>query len=55
MYSELDDLLTEETTMDSWYDDGFNIAQDIMSAFSKADWEILSQEVLKKNVEWQKN
>ena len=33
MYRELDNLLSEESTVDSWYDDGFLIAQSIMKAF----------------------
>lgn len=31
MYKELDKFLSEETTIDSWYDDGFSIAQDMLS------------------------
>ena len=37
MYRELDNLLSEESTVDSWYDDGFLIAQSIMNDFSKDD------------------
>lgn len=37
MYRELDNLLSEESTIDSWYDDGFLIAQNIMNDFSKDD------------------
>lgn len=54
MYKELDDLLSEESTIDSWYDDGFLIAQDIMTNFLKEDWEELSENVLHKHPEWQK-
>lgn len=51
MYNE---LLLEETTVDSWYDDGFSIAQDILNQFSNDDWQELSNEVLKKDLDWQK-
>ena len=54
MYSELDELLLEETTVDSWYDDGFSIAQDILNQFSSYDWQELSNEVLNKDLDWQK-
>lgn len=54
MYRELDKLLSEESTIDSWYDDGFLIAQNIMNDFSGNDWEKLSNDVLNKDLEWQK-
>jgi len=54
MYSELDNLLSKEVTIDSWYDDGFLIAQDIMNKFYNADWIKLSEEVLNKDLKWQK-
>lgn len=54
MYKELDELLLEETTVDSWYDDGFSIAQDILKEFSSDDWEKLNNEVLNKDLDWQK-
>lgn len=54
MYKELDNLLSEKSTIDSWYDDGFLIAQDIINNFSKDDWEKLSNNVLNKSLEWQK-
>lgn len=54
MYKELDELLLEETTVDSWYDDGFSIAQDILNQFSSDDWQELLNEVLNKDLDWQK-
>lgn len=54
MYKELDELLLEETTVDSWYDDGFSIAQDILKQFSSDDWGKLNNEVLNKGLDWQK-
>ncbi len=38
MYRELDNLLSAETTEDSWYDDGCIIASDILSDFRVDDW-----------------
>ncbi len=54
MYNELDELLLEETTVDSWYNDGFSIAQDILKQFSGDDWNKLCNEVLNKDLDWQK-
>lgn len=54
MYKELDNLLSEESTIDSWYDDGFLIAQAIMNDFTTDDWRRLSNDVLNKDLEWQK-
>lgn len=54
MYNELNKLLSEETTIDSWYDDGVYIAQDMLTKFSGDDWKVLSNEVLNKNIDWQK-
>lgn len=44
-YNEFNELLLQETTMDSWYDDGFIIAQKIMDSFSKKDWEKLDTNI----------
>ena len=54
MYKELNKLLLEETTVDLWYDDGFSIAQDILKQFSSDDWKKLYNEVLNKDLDWQK-
>ncbi|WP_276732482.1 hypothetical protein [Bacillus sp. (in: firmicutes)] len=54
MYRELDNLLSAETTEDSWYDDGCIIASDILSDFRADDWGKLKTEVLTKPLEWQK-
>lgn len=55
MYRELDNLLSAETTEDSWYDDGCIIASDILSDFRADDWGKLKNEALTKPLEWQKN
>lgn len=54
MYKQLDNLLLAESSVDSWYDDGCNIANEILSEFSPMDWEELSKSVLTKPLSWQK-
>lgn len=54
MYTELDDLLEQNTTIDAWYDDGFLIARSILNDFSQNDWNMLKSNLLNKNLEWQK-
>lgn len=54
MYTELNSLLEQNVTDDAWYDDGFLIAQDIMNNFVAEDWKRLGEEVLSKDIEWQK-
>lgn len=54
MYKELDTLLSADTTIDSWHDDGCVIANEILAEFSSSDWEELSNQVLSKPVEWQR-
>lgn len=54
MFRELDNLLSADTTVDSWYDDGCLIASEILSDFSLNDWEELSNQVLNKPIEWQR-
>ncbi|MDO8227315.1 hypothetical protein [Bacillus cabrialesii] len=54
MYRELDNLLSAETTEDSWYDDGCIIASDILSDFRADDWGKLKNAALTKPLEWQK-
>ncbi|MBG9911267.1 hypothetical protein ABD83_07320 [Bacillus xiamenensis] len=54
MYIELNKLLSADTTVDSWYDDGCLIASEILSDFSLNDWEELSNQVLNKPIEWQR-
>lgn len=54
MYNEFDKYLLGYFTDDYWYDEGFTIARDMLSEFSDNDWLKLQEEVLKKNIEWQK-
>lgn len=54
MYTELNSLLEQNVTDDAWYVDGFLVAQDIMNNFVAEDWKRLGEEVLSKDIEWQK-
>lgn len=54
MYTELNSLLEQNVTDDAWYDDVFLVAQDIMNNFVAEDWKRLGEEVLSKDIEWQK-
>ncbi|MCY7482167.1 MULTISPECIES: hypothetical protein [Bacillus] len=54
MFRELDNLLSADTTVDSWYDGGCLIASEILSDFSLNDWEELSNQMLNKPIEWQR-
>nr|WP_205474818.1 hypothetical protein [Bacillus altitudinis] len=54
VFKELDNLLSADTTVDSWYDDGCLIASEILSDFSLNDWEELSNQVRNKPIEWQR-
>lgn len=38
MYIELDKLLSADTTVDSWYDEGYILVSEILSYFSLNDW-----------------
>ncbi|KUF22377.1 hypothetical protein MHZ96_18080 [Bacillus safensis] len=54
MFRELDNLLSADTTVDSWSDDGCLIASEILSDFSLNDWKELSNQVLNKPIEWRR-
>ncbi|MCW4358143.1 hypothetical protein K3L72_10145 [Bacillus altitudinis] len=54
MYIELDKLLSADTTVDSWYDEGYILVSEILSYFSLNDWEELSNQVRNKPIEWQR-
>ncbi|EKF34751.1 hypothetical protein [Bacillus xiamenensis] len=54
MYIELNKLLSADTTVDSWYDEGHILVSEILSDFSLNDWEELSNQVLNKPIEWQR-
>jgi hypothetical protein len=54
MYNEFDKYLLGYFTDDYWYDEGFSIARDMLSEFSDEDWLKLQDELLEKDIEWQK-
>lgn len=54
MYKQLDNLLSAETTVDSWYDDGCVIATEILEGLNPDDWHILFREAWSKPLNWQK-
>jgi hypothetical protein len=54
MYKELDNLLSADTAVDSWYDDGCVIASEMLSEFNPSDWADLSNQVHNKPIEWQR-
>ncbi|WP_338780312.1 hypothetical protein [Metabacillus sp. FJAT-52054] len=54
MYKQLDMLLSSETTIDSWYDDGSVIAGEILAEFNLNDWDELTKNVYAKPLDWQK-
>ncbi len=54
MYKELDYLLSADTTVDSWYDDGCVIASEMLSEFNSSDWTDLSNQVHNKPIGWQR-
>lgn len=52
MYKELDEFLSEQCTEDSWYDDGFIYAQQLLNDFTDKDWEEIFQEIIYKEDKW---
>ncbi|WP_342436456.1 hypothetical protein NSS79_24255 [Paenibacillus sp. FSL L8-0436] len=54
MYKELDNLLSADASVDSWYDDGCVIASEMLSEFTPSDWVELSNQVQNKPIEWQR-
>lgn len=54
MYNEFDKYLFGYFTDDYWYDEGFSIAREMLSKFRDEDWLKLQDELLKKDIEWQK-
>ena len=54
MYDELNKYLSGYFTIDYWYDEGVDIAREIISEFKESDWKMLLEEISKKDVEWKK-
>ncbi len=53
MHEELDEYLSGFFTEDYWYDEGFEIAREILKEFNESDWVKLLNNVLSKSIEWQ--
>lgn len=53
MYKELDGYLSVFFTDDYWYDEGFQIAREMLEEFSDNDWENLLSDILSKSIDWQ--
>lgn len=53
MYEELEKYLSGFFTDDYWYDEGFEIAREMLEKFNDSDWEKLGNSVLSKSIEWQ--
>ena len=58
MFSELDDYLKEfemdEYALDYWYDEGFSIAQDMLSQFIEEDWKQLKEQLKNRSLGWKR-
>lgn len=58
MFSELDEYLKEfemqEYALDYWYDEGFSIAQDMLSRFSEDDWNQLRKQLEERSLGWKR-
>ncbi len=54
MYNELDKYLLGYLPMDYWYDEGVDIAREIISDFKECDWKMLLEEISNKDIEWKK-
>ena len=54
MYDELDKYLSGYFPIDHWYDEGVDIAREIILDLKECDWKMLLEEISKKDVEWKK-
>ena len=54
MYDELDKYLSGYFPIDHWYDEGVDIAREIIFDLEECDWKMLLEEISKKDVEWKK-
>ncbi|MBC1286224.1 hypothetical protein [Listeria booriae] len=50
--NELDEFLGSKMNSNSWYDEGFSFAQEMLESFNNADWEQLKMETPAKSLEW---
>lgn len=49
MFDELDKILSEDSSEDSWYDDGCLYAEELLEEFTDDDWKKLMQTIKTKN------
>ncbi len=54
MYDELEKYLSGYFYPNYWYDEGVDIAQDIISHFTDDDWKLLLERLSKQDMEWKK-
>lgn len=54
MYEELEKYLLGYLPANYWYDEGVDIAQDILSNFENEDWKKLLQQLSDQDTEWKK-
>jgi hypothetical protein len=54
MYNEFDKYISGYFNDDYWYDEGFLIAREILSEFRDEDWLKLQDELIRKDIKWQK-
>ncbi len=54
MYDELEKYLLGYLPSNYWYDEGVDIAQDIISNFTDDDWKLLLERLSKQDIEWKK-
>ena len=53
MYEDLEKYLSGFFTDDYWYDEGFEIAREMLAEFNNSDWKKLGDDILSKSIEWQ--
>ncbi|EAE9593947.1 hypothetical protein BZZ26_12450 [Listeria monocytogenes] len=49
MFDELNRILSEDSSEDSWYDDGYIYAEELLGNFTDDDWEKLMTTIKSKN------
>ncbi|MBA4538847.1 hypothetical protein H1Z61_17475 [Bacillus aquiflavi] len=52
MYEELDAVLSENSSDDSFYDDGVTYAEELLNDFTDPDWEKIFQNIHSKDDKW---
>lgn len=54
MYNDFEKYLSGYLPTNYWYDEGVDIAQDMISDFKDDDWNQLLKRLCKQNIEWKK-